>query len=163
MYVQLVFLAIIIGFSMGSAPIVSYNFGSNNKEELKNVFKKSIISMSIAGVLLSGLAQLLAVPLAKLFVRSDPHLYDLTIYAFRRFSFAFVFSGITIYASGFFTALNNGLISAILSFSRALVFQSVFVLLFPAEYIWWAACTTEICAFVTSISFFIANRKRYGY
>lgn len=163
MYVQLVFLAIVIGFSMGSAPIVSYNFGANDTKELKNVFKKSIISMSIAGVFLSALAQLLAVPLAKLFVSGDPHLYDLTVYAFRRFSFAFIFSGITIYASGFFTALNNGLLSAILSFSRALVFQSVFVLLFPAEYIWWAACATEICAFVTSISFFIANRKRYGY
>ena len=163
MYVQLVFLAIEIGFSMGSAPIISYNYGAANKAELKNVFKKSIISMSVAGVLLSGLAQLLAVPLAKLFVGSYPALLDLTITAFRMFSFAFIFSGITIYSSGFFTALNNGAVSAILSFARSLVFQSIFVLTFTAEIIWWAAFATEVCAFITATIFFIVMRKRYGY
>ena len=163
MYVQLVFLAIEIGFSMGSAPVVSYNYGADNKQELKNVFKMSMVSMSVAGILLSGLAQLLAVPLARIFVGYDQGLYDLTVYAFRRFSFAFIFSGITIYSSGFFTALNNGLVSAILSFTRSLIYQSVFVLLLPQNYIWWAACATEVCAFITATIFFATNKKRYGY
>lgn len=163
MYVQLVFLAIEIGFSMGSAPIISYNYGAANKPELKSVFKKSIISMSVSGVLLSGLAQLLAVPLAKLFVGAYPDLLSLTVSAFRSFSFAFIFSGITIYSSGFFTALNNGAVSAILSFARSLVFQSIFALTFTADIIWWAAFATECCAFVTATIFFIVMRKRYGY
>ena len=108
----MIFLAIEIGYTIGSAPIVSYNFGARNHTELKNIFKKSMIILSIAGVLLSGLAQALAVPLAKLFVGYDTELFNLTVKAFRIFSFAFIFSGIAIYSSGFFTALNNGLISA---------------------------------------------------
>ncbi len=163
MYVQLVFLAIEIGFSMGSAPIISFNYGAANKTELKSLFKKSIISMSVAGILLSCLAQLLAVPLAKVFVGAYPDLLDFTVSAFRSFSFAFIFSGITIFSSGFFTALNNGAVSAILSFARSLVFQSIFVLTFSAEIIWWAAFATEVCAFITSTFFFIIMRKRYGY
>ena len=167
MYVQLVFLAIEIGYSIGSAPIISYNYGAKNTAELKNLFKKSMISMSISGILLSALAQLLAAPLAKIFVGYDAQLYELTVFAFRRFSFAFIFTGITIYSSGFFTALNNGLISAILSFARSLVFNVSFVLFLPVifgvEGIWWASFTTEVSAFIVSCVFFIVERKRYDY
>lgn len=167
MYVQLVFLAIEIGFSIGSAPIVSYHYGAANKAELKSLFRKSVISMSVAGICLAALAQALAVPLSKLFVGNDDELFRLTVYAFRRYSFAYVFSGITIYASGFFTALNNGLISAILSFARSLVFQIGFIILVPAifgvEGIWWASSATELCALIVSVVFFVANKKRYGY
>lgn len=167
MYVQLVFLAIEIGFSIGSAPIVSYHYGAANKAELKSLFRKSVISMSVAGICLAALAQALAVPLSKLFVGNDDELFRLTVYAFRRYSFAYVFSGITIYSSGFFTALNNGLISAILSFARSLVFQIGFIILVPAifgvEGIWWASSATELCALIVSVAFFAANKKRYGY
>lgn len=167
MYVQFVFLAMEIGFSIGSAPIVGYNYGAKNDAELKNVFKKSMIIVGIAGVVLSGLAQALAVPIAKLFVGYDKRLYELTVYAFRLFSFAFVFSGINIYSSGFFTALNNGLVSAILSLLRAFVFQIAFVFLLPhffnVDGIWWAMFATEVAAFIVAVIFFIAMRKKYRY
>lgn len=167
MYVQLVFFAIEIGYSMGSAPIVSFNLGAQNYAELKNIFKKSMIILSISGVVLAGLAQILAYPLAKLFVGYDAELCDLTISAFRVFAFSFVFSGITIYSSGFFTALNNGAISATLSFLRSLVLQTVFVFTLPALFgvdaIWWAAFATEACAFVISVIMFIVFRNRYHY
>lgn len=167
MYVQLVFFAIEIGYSIGSAPIVGFNYGAQNDAELKNIFKKSMIILSLSGVVLTALAQLLAYPLAKLFVGYDAELFNLTISSFRVFSFSFIFSGITIYSSGFFTALNNGAVSATLSFLRSLVFQTVFVFALPAIFgtdaIWWAAFATEACAFVISIIMFFAFRKKYNY
>lgn len=167
MYVQFIFIAIEIGFAIGSAPIVGYNYGAQNQAELKNIFKKSILVLSITGVVLTALAQALAIPLAKIFVGYDEELYNLTVYAFRLFSFAFIFSGINIYSSGFFTALNNGLVSAVLSLLRALVFQVTFVLvaplLFGVDGIWWAMFATEIGAFVVAAVFFIGMRKRYKY
>lgn len=167
MYVQLIFLSIEIGYSIGSAPIVGYNYGADNRMELKNVFKKSMLIMGVSGVALSCLAQLLAVPLAKLFVGYNEELFNLTVYAFRLFSFSFIFSGINIYSSGFYTALNDGLTSAILSFLRSLVFQIIFVFLMPVLFgvdgIWWAMLATEICAFLVSVTFFIIKRKKYGY
>lgn len=166
-YVQLVFLATEIGYTIGSAPIVGYNYGAQNYDELKNLFKKSMLILSIAGVMLSALAQALAIPLAKLFVGRDAELFALTVKAFRMFSFAFIFSGIAIYSSGFFTALNNGLVSAILSFLRALVFQVAFVFLLPYLFgvngIWWAMFATEASAFIVAVIFFIAFRKKYHY
>ena len=126
-----------------------------------------MIVLGIAGVVLSGLAQALAVPLSKLFVGYDEELYELTVYAFRLYSFAFVFSGVNIYSSGFFTALNNGVVSAVLSFLRAFVFQIAFVFLLPfifgVDGIWWAMFATEVCAFVVAVIFFIAMRKKYNY
>lgn len=98
MYVQLIFIAIEIDFTIGSAPIIGYNYGAENKDELKSMFKKSMIILSAAGVILSALAQALAIPLAKLFVGYKPELYELTVYAFRLYSFAFIFSGINIYS-----------------------------------------------------------------
>lgn len=167
MYVQFVFLAIEIGYTIGCAPIVGYNFGAENHTELKNIFKKSMIILGSAGVVLSALAQALAVPLAKLFVGYDEGLYSLTVHAFRQFSFAFLFSGICIFSSGFFTALNNGAVSAILSFLRALVFQITFVYLLPflfgVDGIWWAMFATEGCAFVVSVIFLIVKKKKYNY
>ena len=167
MYVQLIFLAIEIGFTIGSAPIIAYNFGAENFSELKNVFKKSMIITGASGVVLTALAQALAVPLALLFVGYDGELYNLTVYAFRLFSFAFIFSGVGIYSSGFFTALNNGLVSAILSFMRALVFQVAYVFLLPwlfgVDGIWWAMFAPEPSAFAVAVIFFIAYRKKYGY
>lgn len=167
MYVQLIFLALMIGYTIGSAPIVGYHFGANNSSELKNIFKKSMIILTIDGIILSGLAQCLAIPLAKLFVGYDQEAFELTVHAFRLYSFAFIFSGIAIYSSGFFTALNNGLVSAILSLLRSLIFQVMFVFLLPlifgVEGIWWAMLATEIGAVIVAVIFFIAERKRYQY
>ncbi|MDE7296750.1 MAG: MATE family efflux transporter [Clostridia bacterium] len=167
MYVQFIFLAIEIGYTIGSAPIVGYNYGAENRDELKNVFKKSILIMAVSGTVLTGLAQALAVPIAKLFVGYDEELYRLTVHAFRLFSFAFVFSGIGIYSSGFFTALNNGLISAILAILRSVVFQVAFVFLLPYLFgldgIWWAMLATEVAAAIAAVVFFIAKHKKYGY
>ena len=167
MYVQLIFLALIIGYTIGSAPIVSFNLGANNTYELKNIFKKSIFILALSGVVLSLMAQALAIPLAKLFVGYDEQLYNLTVHAFRLYSFAFIFSGVAIFSSGFFTALNNGLISAIISALRALVFQILFIFLLPVLFgvdgIWWAMFATEVLATIISVIFFIAYRKRYRY
>lgn len=167
MYVQLIFIAIEIGYTIGTAPIIAYNYGAENNIELKNLFKKSIITMNICGIILCALAQILAIPLAKIFVGYNEELYKLTIYAFRLFSFSFIFSGINIFASGFFTALNNGLISAIISFLRALLFQVTFVFILPIIFnvdgIWWAMFATETCAFITNTIFFISFRKKYHY
>lgn len=152
-----------IGYTIGCAPIIAYNYGSENHLELKSLFKKSVITMSIVGIILSGLAQALAIPLAKLFVGYNEELYTLTVYAFRLFSFSFIFSGINIFSSGFFTALNNGIISAIISFLHGLIFQVAFVfilpLIFGVDGICWAMFATEICACIVSVSFFIAERK----
>ncbi len=167
MYVQLIFLAIIIGYTIGSAPIVSYNYGAKNTTELKSIFKKSILVLVISGVVLAGLAQALAIPLSKLFVGYDTQLYNLTVHAFRLFSFSYIFSGVAIYSSGFFTALNNGLISAILSILRSLIFQVAFVFLLPLLFgvngIWWAMFATEVCATIISTILFVAKRKKYNY
>jgi putative MATE family efflux protein len=123
MYVQFVFIAIYIGYIIGAAPIVGYNYGAKNQGELQNVFGKSVVLMSSSGVVLTVLALCLAAPLARLFVGYDAELCALTTRAFSLFAPAFLLAGLNIFASGFFTALNNGLISAIISFLRTLVFS----------------------------------------
>ena len=107
MYVQFIFIAIEIGYSIGSAPIIAFNYGADNRKELHNVFKKSLIILSGTGITLFTLSQIIAVPVSKLFVGYDDSLYNLTVYAFRLFSFSFIFSGINVFASNLFTALNN--------------------------------------------------------
>ena len=167
MYVQFVFIAIYIGYIIGAAPIVGYNYGAKNQGELQNVFGKSIVLMSSSGVILTALALCLAAPLARLFVGYDAELCALTTRAFSLFAPAFLLAGLNIFASGFFTALNNGLISAIISFLRTLIFQLISVLLFPeligSDSIWWSVAFAEVAAFIISLVFLAANNKRYGY
>jgi putative MATE family efflux protein len=167
MYVQFVFIAIFIGYIIGAAPIVGYNFGAKNRSELQNILKKSVILMSAFGVAMTVLAFILASPLAKLFVGYDAELCDLTTRALRLFAPTFLLAGLNIFASGFFTALNNGLVSAIISFLRTLVFQLFAVLLFPSliggDAIWWSVAFSELAAFIISLIFLVANNKKYGY
>ena len=167
MYVQFIFIAIYIGYIIGAAPIVGYNYGANNRGELQNVFRKSMILMSSSGVALTALALLLAPILAQVFVGYDPELAALTTKAFRLFAPSFLLAGLNIFSSGFFTALNNGLISAIISFLRTLVFQLLAVLLLPGiiggDSIWWSVALAELAAFIISIIFLVANNKKYGY
>ena len=167
MYVQFVFIAIDIGYSIGCAPIVGFHFGAQNHTELKNMLGKSVKLMCGAGVVMAVLAQVLAAPLARLFVGYDEVLYTLTCHAFRLFSFAFLFAGFNIFASSFFTALNNGLISAVISFLRTLVLQTSSVILLPLIFgvdgIWYAITAAEIFATTISVIFLFAKRKKYHY
>lgn len=167
MYVNFCFTAIFIGYSVGSAPIVGYHFGAQNRSELQNMLRKSIILMGTGGVILALAAQLLANPLAHLFVGYDAGLFAMTTHAFRLYSFAFLFMGFNIFASSFFTSLSNGGVSAAIAFLRTLVFQAAAVLILPILFeldgIWWAMTTAEVFAFVISGIFLLADRKRYGY
>ena len=167
MYVQFVFVAIYIGYSIGCAPIISFNFGAENHDELKNMFKKSVLLMGSLGVVMAVLAYTLSEPLAKLFVGYDAELCQITSHAFRMFSFAFLLAGLNIFASAFFTALNNGGISAAISFLRTLLFQTSAVLLLPhfldVDGIWLAVGVAELCAFVISVAFIFAKRDKYHY
>lgn len=167
MYVEFAFVAVFIGYSIGTAPIVSYHYGSENHNEVKNMLQKSFKIMSVLGITMMVLAQILASPLAKVFVGYDKKLFDMTVHGFRLFSFYFILAGINIYASSFFTALNNGMISAIISFSRTLGFETLAVIILPIflqlDGVWLAITVAEICAFVISISFLIAKREKYHY
>jgi len=167
MYIQFIFIAIFIGYTIGTAPIVSYHYGAGNYSELKNILKKSIVLMTISGIIMLLLAQILAGPLAKIFVGYDKELFDMTKHAFKIFAFAFVLAGINIFTSSFFTALNNGIISATISFLRTLVFQMLSVLILPIIFeldgIWLAVAVAETFAFIISLVFLFKERKRYHY
>ena len=167
MYVQFIFVAIDVGYAVGCAPIVGYHYGAQNHGELKNMLRKSLFLMSISGVVLTLLAAALAAPLARLFVGYDQALFEMTRHAFRLFSLSFLLAGINIYVSSFFTALNNGAVSAIVSFLRTLVFQMLCVLVLPIFFgidgIWWAMAVAEMFAFILSLSFLIVKRNKYHY
>lgn len=167
MYVQFIFIAIFLGYSIGSAPIISFHYGAGNSDELRNMLKKSTLLMLFSGVVLTAAAYLLAGPLAKVFVGYDAELFELTSHAFRLFSFSFLLAGFNIFASSFFTALNNGTVSAIVSFLRTLVFQTASVLILPLLFdvdgIWWAITVAEVCAAALSVYFLLRNRKQYRY
>ena len=167
MYVQFIFVAIFIGYSIGCAPVVSFHFGAQNHSELKSLLRKSTLLMASGGVLLTIAARLLAAPLARLFVGYDAGLFELTSHAFRLFSWSFLLAGFNIFASGFFTALNNSAISAAISFLRTLVFQTASVLILPllldVDGIWWAITVAEIFAFLISLMFLYLKRNKYHY
>ena len=167
MYVNFVFLAIFFGFSIASAPVFSYHFGADNKAELKSLFRKSMTIVVIFGVVLAGASQLLTVPLSKLFVGDYQGLYEMTVRGMRLFAISFLVQGINIFGSAFFTALNDGLVSAVLSFGRTLVFQVSAVFLLPLllglDGIWLAVVAAELLALVVTVVFFAAKRKKYGY
>ena len=166
MYVNMIFLAIYIGYSVGSAPIIGYNFGADNKAELKSVLKKSVIVISVSSLLMLLAGILLANPLSDIFVGYDQALWEMTANAFYIFSFSFLFAGLAIFGSSFFTALNNGLISAIMSFLRTMVFQIAAVILLPKlmglDGIWISVVVAEFMAALLSVGFIIAKRNKYG-
>ena len=167
MYVQFIFIAVFVGYSVGVGPVVSYHYGAENHQELRNLLGKGIRLMLGGGVVMTVLAIALAGTLADIFVGYDPGLFELTRHAFQLFAFSFLLSGFNILASGFFTALNNGLISAVISFLRTLVFQLLSVLLLPLVFdtdgIWLAITVAEVFAFLLSLLFLLRNRKRYHY
>jgi putative MATE family efflux protein len=167
MYLSMVFNAIFIGFSVGVAPVVSYHYGAGNTAELKNMKKKCFATVAAFSGAMFILSILLSKPLAALFVGYDRTLFDLTVHAFLVYSISFLFFGFTIYTSSFFTALNNGPVSAAVSFLRTLVFQVASVLLLPlifdTEGIWWSVAVAEFLSLCTSICFLKVFQKRYAY
>lgn len=167
MYVNLIFLSIFIGYSIGSAPIFGYHYGAENHKELKALLKKSLIITGTSGVILTAAAILLASPLSKIFVGYDQELFELTCNGFKLFSISFLISGFNIFASSFFTALGNGLVSATISFSRTLLFQVAAVMLLPMilgiNGIWLAIVAAEAMAIIVTSIFLITNKKKYKY
>lgn len=167
MYIQFIFIAVFIGYTIGTAPIISYHYGAGNHDELKSLLKKSFFIMGIAGILMMCLAWALAGILSTVFVGYDAELFEMTKHAFKLFAFSFPLSGINIFASSFFTALNNGGVSAAISFMRTLIFQMLSVLILPAFFgidgIWCSITVAEMLAFGISLAFLIGNRRKYHY
>ena len=167
MYVNFVFLAIFIGFSIGTAPIVGFNHGAENHRELRGLLRKSLILLGLFAVGMTVTAMVLAQPLSRVFVGYDTALLDMTVRAFRIYALSFLVCGFNIFGSSFFTALNNGLISALISFLRTLLFQVGAVLLLPLvlglEGIWWSVIAAEAAAMVLTGFFLVIYRNRYHY
>ena len=167
MYVAFFFVAIFFGFDMGSGPLFAYNHGAENHAELSNLFYKSLLLISIAGVVLAVTAVALSGVLARMFVGYNEHLTSLTRQAFCLFALSFALQGYNIFASGLFTAMNNGLISASIAFLRTFAFQSLSVLTLPILFgtsgIWWSAAVAEVGALLFSGYFVLRYRRRYGY
>lgn len=167
MYVNFVFIAIFLGYSIGTAPIVGYHHGAGNTDELKNLFGKSLKLIGIFGVCLTVLAMFLSGTLSKIFVGYDEELFEMTSNAFRIYAISFLVCGFNIYASSFFTALNNGIISAVISFMRTLVFQILAVLILPILFelngIWLSITVAEVLSLIVTITLLIRNKEKYHY
>ena len=167
MYVNFIFIAVFIGLSIGAAPIVGFNHGAQHHRELQNVLRKCLMLIGLFGLVLTLAAEVIARPLAGIFVSYDPGLHDMTTRGFRIYILSFLLCGFNIYGSSFFTALNNGLISALISFLRTLVFQigAVLVLpmLFKLDGIWWSVVAAELGSLALTAFFLIKYRKRYHY
>lgn len=167
MYVGLIFLAVFIGYTIGIAPVVGFHFGAKNHGELKSLLRKSLVIIGACSVVMLIASEALALPLSYLFVGYDRDLLELTVHGFRIFSFFFLFAGIAIFGSGFFTALNNGLISAVISFLRTMVIETAAILILPLMFatdgIWFAIVFAELMATVVTAGFLLARRRKYHY
>ena len=167
MYVNFTFISIFIGFTVGTAPLISFNYGAQNHAELRNLLKKSLLLLSGTSVVMLLLGQVLARPLSLLFVGYDPELWALTARGFTIFSFSFLFAGLAIFGSAFFTALNNGAVSALVSFLRTLVFQLAAVFLLPLwldiDGIWLSVVVAELASALFSLTFIKVLQKHYRY
>lgn len=166
-YIAFIFAAIFLGYASGSAPIISYNYGAGNEKELKNVFRKSMVFHFITGVVMMIFSNAVSNPLIRLFVGYDSKLFELTLHGLKLYSTSFLICGFNIFASAFFTALNNGMASAAISFLRTLVFGCGSIIILPKligiDGIWLAITVTELLAAAVSAAFVVCNRKRYNY
>ncbi|MEI3225320.1 MAG: MATE family efflux transporter [Lachnospira sp.] len=167
MYVGFIFVGTYMGYAVGSAPVISYHYGAGNKDELKNLFKRSLTIIIVSSVVMTLIAEIIAGYLAGIFVSYDNNLLELTTEAIRIYAVSYLISGINIFASSFFTALNNGVVSAVISFMRMFVFQIVMILLLPVVLgisgIWTAVIAAEVLSVVISVLFLVKNRKKYSY
>ena len=167
MYVSLVFQAVFLGYSVGASPVISYHHGAENYEEGRGLLRRSLVLIGVFSLLMFAAGQTLARPLSLLFVGYDPELMNITVRAFAIFSFSFLFSGIAIFGSSFFTALNDGLTSALISFLRTLVFQCLAVLILPLLWgldgIWLSTVAADALAVAVTALFLVGKRKKYRY
>ena len=167
MYVNFIFVSVFLGYSIASAPIISFHYGAENHGELKNLLKKSLVIISVFAVVMTAAAEILAKPLSGIFVSYDRELFEMTTRGFMLFSLSFIFMGFNIFGSSFFTALNNGLVSAIISFARTLLFQVIAVLTLPLvlglDGIWLAVVAAELISIAVTVFFTIIMKKKYNY
>ena len=167
MYASMIFTAAFGGYTMGIAPAISYHYGANDHSELKSLLRKSLCLCCIAGVSMVILGELLCVPMADIFVSYDSGLRSLTISGFRIFAISFICIGFGIFSSGFFTALNDGVTSAIISFVRTMIFECAAVMLLPLIWeingVWISVIVSEFLAVVLGIVFLITKQKKYQY
>lgn len=167
MYVNFAFMAVLLGYSIGSAPIVGYHYGAQNRDELKNMFRKGIIFMALAGIVITAAAEIFAGKVVGLFAGYDAELCAMTVKGFRIYAIAFLVMGMNVWASSFFTALSNGRVSAIISFARTFVFQIIMVIVLPMLFdlngIWSAIVVAEALALIISITELVKHGKEYGY
>ena len=167
LYVMFVFTALYYGYAMGAAPLVGFHFGARNRKELQSLFRKSIVLLLGAGVILTALAEAVRGPLTAVFAGYDPDLFALTLRGFRLYALSFLLMGMSVWGSAFFTALSNGLVSAVISFLRTLVFETGAVLLLPLvlglDGIWLSGLAAEIASLAVTVGFFRRMGPRYGY
>lgn len=167
MYVVMVFAAIFMGFNIGSSPLLSYQYGAKNRPEMRSLLAKSLLFTAVGGVAMFVLGQLLAEPIALIFTGYDAQLLALTVHGFRIYALAFLLMGFSMYGSAFFTALNNGVVSALISFLRTLVFEVGSVLLLPLalgiDGIWLSVSVAEVAALVVTATFMLGLGRHYGY
>lgn len=167
MYVSFIFAAIYIGYTMGVAPLVGYNYGAKNNYELKNLFSKSVKLIAFSGGIMFLLSQILSAPLTNLYIGNNASLNSLSLHAFRIFAISFLVFGVNIFGSGFFTALNNGFVSALISFLRTLLFQVLAVTILPIFFkengIWFSVVVAEILSIIVTLICFAIYKKKYNY
>ena len=167
MYVNFIFISIYLGYAFGTAPIIAFHYGAKNTAELQNVLKKSLKILLGSGIMLFGAAFLLSGMLAKIFVGYDAALYAMTARGFRLYAVSYLLAGFNIYGSSFFTALNNGIVSAVISFLRTVVFEVAAIMILPVFFrldgIWCAITVAETASLLITAVFFFALRKRYHY
>lgn len=167
MYVSMIFQAVFIGYSVGVAPVIGYHYGAKNNAELKSLLKRSLCMIGACALAMMAAGEGMARPLSQIFVSYDPDLFDMTRHAFAIFSISFLFCGFSIYGSSFFTALNDGLTSALISFMRTILFQVAAVLILPLIWqldgIWFSIIVAEVMSVAVTIFFLIRKQKRYGY
>ena len=168
MYISMIFSAVFVGYSIGVAPVVSYNYGAANHAEKRGVLRKSLVIILTVSMAMLVASELFASPLSKIFVGYNEALLEMTVSGMRIFSLCYMFMGFAIFASSFFTALNDGLTSAVISFLRTFVFQLAAVLLLPLAFggvngIWWSVVAADLMAVLLSAVFLIAKRKKFKY
>ena len=167
MYVGFIFSGTYLGYAVGSAPVISYHYGSGNKKELKNLFRKSIVLIIVASLVMTGLAEVLAKYLAGIFVSYDNELLELTTLAIRIYSVAYLFNGLNIFTSSFFTALNNGPVAAEISVCQSILFELIAVVMLPlilgVDGIWVSVDAANVAAVILSVYFWKRYQPRYGY
>lgn len=167
MYVNFTFISVYIGFAIGTAPVIGFNHGADNRTELKSLMRKCLVILAVFSTVMTVLAEIMARPLSAVFTGYDPALLEMTVRGFRIYSISYLLTGFNMFASSLFTALNNGFISAVLSFFRALVCQMAAILVLPMLWgldgIWWSNVAAEVGALAVAAFFVIKYRKRYHY